>query len=301
MCSHLSNNLIDRTLNELVSPLRKLTLREEEVVALKAIVILDPNAKNLSAEAQREVAAMRDRVQDMLFQVVKELHSSQNAASRFGNLLLLLPTITVRSIEYWYTVSPSFFQTLSGLMCENMQFCQVFGWTDPLLNELFEPNEDKTDGSEPFSFFNDCAGASMLPISYSPPMLGGESQCNPAEISLHVLSHLCPYFSFYIIPFKPHGEQQPSPCSLPRHVASSSRQSSPSSSSLLSNSFSTLSPSKPWSDIEKCESSTQTDESGGFSAITVPSSFEFDQSSRCSYEHHQVCCSLDSREIIRAF
>jgi len=53
------------------------------------------DVKNLSAEAQREVAEMRDRVQDMLFQVVKELHPSQNAASRFGNLLLLLPTITV--------------------------------------------------------------------------------------------------------------------------------------------------------------------------------------------------------------
>jgi hypothetical protein len=36
-------------------------------------------------------------VQDMLFQVVKELHPAQNAASRFGNLLLLLPTITVGS------------------------------------------------------------------------------------------------------------------------------------------------------------------------------------------------------------
>ena len=42
MCfSHLSNNLIDRTLNELVAPLRKLNLREEEVVPLKAIIILN--------------------------------------------------------------------------------------------------------------------------------------------------------------------------------------------------------------------------------------------------------------------
>ena len=41
--SHLSNNLIDRTLNELVTPLRKLSLREEEIVAVKAIIILNPS------------------------------------------------------------------------------------------------------------------------------------------------------------------------------------------------------------------------------------------------------------------
>jgi hypothetical protein len=122
--SHLSNNLIDRTLNELVAPLRSLELREEEVVPLKAIIILNPSnnhlknedyicmhipdAKNLSLEAQKCVMELRECVQDMLFQVVKELYPSQNAASRFGNLLLLLPTIT----------------TLSGVMFENMQFCQ---------------------------------------------------------------------------------------------------------------------------------------------------------------------------------
>jgi hypothetical protein len=79
-------------------------------------------------------------------------------------------------------------------MCENMQFCQIFGWTDPLLNELFETNEDKS-GGEPFPFFGDIGGGgeeglsslgANLPISYSPPILC-ESQCNnPADISLHV-------------------------------------------------------------------------------------------------------------------
>ncbi|KHJ87955.1 zinc finger, C4 type [Oesophagostomum dentatum] len=40
--NHLSNVLIDRTLNELVAPLRKLNLKEEEIVPLKAIIILNP-------------------------------------------------------------------------------------------------------------------------------------------------------------------------------------------------------------------------------------------------------------------
>ncbi|CAK5119333.1 unnamed protein product [Meloidogyne enterolobii] len=168
--NHLSNNLIDRTLNELVGPLRKLALKEEEVVALKATIILDPNAKNLSEEAQHATSALRNAVQDMLFHSVKELHPSQNAASRFGNLLLLLPTIT----------------TLSGLMSENMQFCQVFGWTDPLLNELFNNGDEEKTASYnqegPLSAFLADEDAFDLttsggppPVSYSPPMLGGES------------------------------------------------------------------------------------------------------------------------------
>lgn len=43
--SHFTNVLIDRTLNELVLPLRKLNLREEEVIPLMAIIILNPSKK----------------------------------------------------------------------------------------------------------------------------------------------------------------------------------------------------------------------------------------------------------------
>ncbi|TMS38503.1 hypothetical protein L596_005217 [Steinernema carpocapsae] len=152
---HLSNTLIDRTLNELVGPLRKLNLREEELVPLKAIIILNPNAKGISASAQQQISELRDKVQDMLFQIVKELHPGYNASSRFGNLLLLLPTIT----------------TLSGLMCENMQFNQVFGnrhSNDPLLHEMF--GDVKLE--EP-----------MISSTVSSPVFE-----NPAEISLQSIS-----------------------------------------------------------------------------------------------------------------
>jgi len=101
------------------------------------------------------------------------------------------------------------------------------------------------------------------------------------QISVFMYFWYCTYFALFKI--KLHGEQQqPSPSSLPRHLTSSSRQSSPSSSS-LSNSFSSPSPSK--ADIEKCESSTQTDECGFSAAAASVPSFEFDQSSRCSYDH----------------
>ncbi|EFP10589.1 hypothetical protein CRE_02712 [Caenorhabditis remanei] len=152
---HLSNFLIDRTLNELVAPLRKLNLKEEEIVPLKAIIILNPNAKGLSEHARQAISELRDKVQDMLFQIVKELHPIYSASSRFGNLLLLLPTIT----------------TLSGLMSENMHFCQALGGRasgDNLLAEMFGDR-----------VFDD----QMISSSISPPLFE-----NPAEICLESIS-----------------------------------------------------------------------------------------------------------------
>ncbi|KIH49194.1 hypothetical protein ANCDUO_20732, partial [Ancylostoma duodenale] len=52
------------------------------------------DAKGLSDRAKIAIGDLRDKVQDMLFQIVKELHPIYTASSRFGNLLLLLPTIT---------------------------------------------------------------------------------------------------------------------------------------------------------------------------------------------------------------
>lgn len=92
---------------------------------LKAIIILNPNAKGLSLEAQKNVADLRDRIQDMLFQVVKELHPSYNASSRFGNLLLLLPTITVRTCENLMT--SSHVQTLDTLCCDARKHATLSG------------------------------------------------------------------------------------------------------------------------------------------------------------------------------
>uniref|UniRef100_A0A1I7WMY5 Nuclear receptor domain-containing protein n=1 Tax=Heterorhabditis bacteriophora TaxID=37862 RepID=A0A1I7WMY5_HETBA len=156
--NHLSNVLIDRTLNELVAPLRKLNLKEEEIVPLKAIIILNPNTKGLSDKARVAIGDLRDKVQDMLFQIVKELHPIYTASSRFGNLLLLLPTIT----------------TLSGLMSENMQFCQAFGGRqsgDPLLSEMFGDFKSKFDDP------------TISSSSISPPLYE-----NPAEITLDSIS-----------------------------------------------------------------------------------------------------------------
>ncbi|OZC10256.1 Ligand-binding domain of nuclear hormone receptor [Onchocerca flexuosa] len=155
--NQLSNDLIDRILNELVAPLRKLKLEEEEVVLLKAIIVLNPNLKGLSVIAQQVVSDFRDRIQEALFQVIKELNSIYTATARFGNLLLLLPTI----------------MTLSGTMSENLQFVQALARDqkeDNLFNEMFGEMYAKLDDS-------------MTSTSLKLPILE-----NPAEISLKYAS-----------------------------------------------------------------------------------------------------------------
>uniref|UniRef100_A0A0R3RYV8 NR LBD domain-containing protein n=1 Tax=Elaeophora elaphi TaxID=1147741 RepID=A0A0R3RYV8_9BILA len=154
--NQLSDDLVNRMLNELVVPLRKLKLKEEEVVPLKAVIILNPNAKGLSVAAQQVVSDLRDRVQEVLFEVIKELNPTYTPTARFGNLLLLLPTIT----------------TLSGTMNENLQFMQALAKgqkEDNLLNEMSSKMYGKLD--------DPVTSTSSLPILE-----------NPAEISLKYAS-----------------------------------------------------------------------------------------------------------------
>ena len=64
-------------------------------------------------------------------------------------------------------------QTLSGVMCENMQFCQVFGTrhnTEPLLNELFDDQNENNSSC----------------TNITPPMFDG------ADITLQSISKIIP-------------------------------------------------------------------------------------------------------------
>ena len=94
---------------------------------MSAIVVLNPHIKSLTAEAAEQIADMRDRIQETLYNVVRESHPKEVASSRFGNLLLFLPTIMM----------------LGNLITENLQFVQSFGnqKVDPLLAELLDDTE----------------------------------------------------------------------------------------------------------------------------------------------------------------
>uniref|UniRef100_F1L3U8 Nuclear hormone receptor family member nhr-31 n=1 Tax=Ascaris suum TaxID=6253 RepID=F1L3U8_ASCSU len=123
----LSNNMAARLLDELALPIRKLALHEAEIVALTALIVLDADAPGLSPETSQSLSSLRNRVQHALFQMIRERLPSEQptsaAASRFGNILLLLPPLA----------------KVSSLLGENVQFAKMFGCQtiDPLLIEIF--------------------------------------------------------------------------------------------------------------------------------------------------------------------
>ncbi|KHJ97371.1 zinc finger, C4 type [Oesophagostomum dentatum] len=90
---HFGNRLAERALDELISPFRRMNIKEEEAALMKAIIIANPYIKGLSVEASETIADMRDRIQETLYHVVRETHPKEVASSRFGNLLLFIPSV----------------------------------------------------------------------------------------------------------------------------------------------------------------------------------------------------------------
>lgn len=91
----MDNKLVDRLINELVIPFRKMQLSEEEMVCLGTVIILNPMAKGLSETAVDKIILLRNKVYDTLYQIVKESRPQALASIEFGNLLLFLPIVTV--------------------------------------------------------------------------------------------------------------------------------------------------------------------------------------------------------------
>lgn len=120
---HLDNGLVERLLNELVSPFRQIHLKEEEIVCLSAIIVANPMAKDLTEQASDRIFHFRNRVYATLYQTIKECRPECNPNSTFGNLLLFLPLITF----------------LANSMIGNLQFAQTFSTLGgiPLLTSMF--------------------------------------------------------------------------------------------------------------------------------------------------------------------
>ncbi|KAI6223032.1 Nuclear hormone receptor family member nhr-5 [Aphelenchoides fujianensis] len=120
---HLDNGLVSRMLDELVSPMRKIAITEEELVCLSAIIVLNPMARDISAEGAEKISALRNRVQDTLFQYLKESHPEATPVQRFGTLLLYVPILA----------------SLANIVSENIRFAQTFSSMGdiPLFTSLF--------------------------------------------------------------------------------------------------------------------------------------------------------------------
>uniref|UniRef100_A0A8R1DJR5 Nuclear receptor domain-containing protein n=1 Tax=Caenorhabditis japonica TaxID=281687 RepID=A0A8R1DJR5_CAEJA len=119
----VSNNFVGRVIDDLIYPTRKLCLTNSEITILTALIILDPDARGLSPETSLALLGIRDRVQNALFNLIRDASSNMTSVtSRFGNLLLLFPPLA----------------KLSSLIGENVQLAKMFGISiDSLLVELY--------------------------------------------------------------------------------------------------------------------------------------------------------------------
>ncbi|PRD28408.1 UNVERIFIED_CONTAM: rxraa [Trichonephila clavipes] len=81
--------IYDRLLQELVSKMRELRVDRAELGCLKAIILFNPEAKNL--KAVQEVSNLRDKVYTVLEEYCRQKNS--NESSRFSKLLLRLPAL----------------------------------------------------------------------------------------------------------------------------------------------------------------------------------------------------------------
>ncbi|PAV76676.1 hypothetical protein WR25_11426, partial [Diploscapter pachys] len=81
-------------LDHVVHQMRKVQVTDTELVALKAIMALDPNIKGLSVRSSALLLVARESVQNALFTHLLTRFSHNEATARFGHLLLLIASAT---------------------------------------------------------------------------------------------------------------------------------------------------------------------------------------------------------------
>ncbi|VDO61753.1 unnamed protein product [Haemonchus placei] len=120
---HFANRLAERSIDELISPFRRMNIKEEEAALLKAIIIANPYIQGLSSEASEAIADLRDRLQETLYHVVRETHPKEVASARFGNLLLFIPSVMM----------------LGTVVCDNLEIVDSFGrMPDRLMHDVLQ-------------------------------------------------------------------------------------------------------------------------------------------------------------------
>uniref|UniRef100_A0A1I8EA47 NR LBD domain-containing protein n=2 Tax=Wuchereria bancrofti TaxID=6293 RepID=A0A1I8EA47_WUCBA len=109
-------------LDVVLSPMRRLGFTEIEMVALKAIIALDPSAANLTPHSASLLAVARGSVQNALYAHLSSRLSPAEATSRFGNLLLLIAGLS----------------KMGAALCGMMQLCRDLSMNiDPVVDGLF--------------------------------------------------------------------------------------------------------------------------------------------------------------------
>lgn len=107
--------------------LESLCLRAKEIVLLKALIVLNPDAPGLSQEAESSVRMLRERVHTALFQMLMENSEPIAAASRLSQILLLIPQLVLMGVEVIEQVRVRNTFKKHSLYGEGLLFWQLYG------------------------------------------------------------------------------------------------------------------------------------------------------------------------------
>lgn len=107
--------------------LKPLCLRAKEIVLLKALIVLNPDAPGLSQEAESSIRMLRERVHTALFQMLMENAEPVAAASRLSQILLLIPQLALMGVDVIEQVRVRNTFKRHSLYGEGLLFWQLYG------------------------------------------------------------------------------------------------------------------------------------------------------------------------------
>uniref|UniRef100_A0AC35FV67 NR LBD domain-containing protein n=1 Tax=Panagrolaimus sp. PS1159 TaxID=55785 RepID=A0AC35FV67_9BILA len=86
-------------LDNLLKPMRKLNIDSNEFAAAKAIFFLNPDADDLNPLVRSKIADGRSSITNALYRYMVKKRGNEEAADRFGKLLLLGTVVATMSVE----------------------------------------------------------------------------------------------------------------------------------------------------------------------------------------------------------
>jgi nuclear factor 4 len=126
--------LVANIIDTLIPNVRELCLTEYEYMLIKAIIVLNDEARGLSTEGKAFVSSLRDKVHATLYEQCQRDKSDSDAPLRFAKLLHLLPKISLLArdlaehikVDHTFNsemrrVDPLFFELFGDIFQEERQ------------------------------------------------------------------------------------------------------------------------------------------------------------------------------------
>jgi nuclear factor 4 len=132
--SFLNHFLVANIIDTLIPNIHELGLTEYEYMLVKAIIVLNDEARGLSSEGKMFVSSLRDKVHATLYDQCRKDNSDSDAPLRFAKLLHLLPKISLLArdlaehikVDHTFNsdmrrVDPLFFELFGDIFQEERQ------------------------------------------------------------------------------------------------------------------------------------------------------------------------------------